>query len=162
MALVISTVLPPKSPRTRLRKALHDSGESLRAFAQAAAGGRWWWRRCFSRPSFLEAGSRRWLGAREASIRRGCGAVRTRWRSGSWRARSRREGLIASTAIAQVGFLACSTQRPAAFGVAPAIATYSQPPGHGSARAVPWNRGVAIVTGFPAQGPVSSLVCVFS
>jgi len=37
-----------------------------------------------------------------------------------------------------------------------------QPPGHGSARAAPWHRGVAAVTSFPALGPVSLLVCVFS
>jgi len=38
------------------------------------------------------------LGARGAPTRQGCGAVRTRWRSGSWLARSRRVALIAAQA----------------------------------------------------------------
>jgi len=59
------------------------------------AGGRLWRRRCCRGP-LRGRGSP--LGARGAPIRRGCGAVRTRWRSGSWRARSRRAALIAAQA----------------------------------------------------------------
>ena len=103
MVLVMNIVLPPKSPRFRLRKGLNNAGASLRAPARGRSGG-WvsgradgwrWRRRCCRGPL---RGRESPLGARGAPIRRGRGAVRTRWRSGSWWARSRRMALIAAQA----------------------------------------------------------------